>query len=121
MHRVLERAIRCQANPSLLPKTFLTRRKQEDGLCPVCATALTEMPVGGKTAICCARCQAGRTEALAEETSESQSEGLAEAKPDLMLAEIAQDGQEHGPDSPASTPDQETDAPGEPPRSAAPY
>ena len=55
--KVLDRAVRCQAKVNLLPKTFLTRHR-EDGHCPGCGGALEILSVGGKNALYCPACQA---------------------------------------------------------------
>ncbi len=54
--RVLERAVRCQAKPGLLPKTYLTRH-HHDGHCPSCGGPLGTLAVGGKNALFCPVCQ----------------------------------------------------------------
>ena len=54
--QVLQRVLRSQAKIPLLPKTFLTRHR-EDGHCPTCGGALESLPVGGKTALFCPACQ----------------------------------------------------------------
>ncbi|ACH82877.1 MULTISPECIES: DNA-formamidopyrimidine glycosylase family protein [Acidithiobacillus] len=54
--KVLDRAVRCQAKTNLLPKTFLTRHR-EDGHCPSCGGALETLSVGGKNAMLCPACQ----------------------------------------------------------------
>lgn len=54
--KVLDRAVRCQAKTNLLPKTFLTRHR-EDGHCPSCGGALETLSVGGKSALFCPACQ----------------------------------------------------------------
>ncbi|MCE5360845.1 DNA-formamidopyrimidine glycosylase family protein [Candidatus Igneacidithiobacillus taiwanensis] len=54
--QVLQRALRSQAKLPLLPKTFLTRHR-EDGHCPSCGGALASVVVGGKAALFCPACQ----------------------------------------------------------------
>ncbi|MDX5933170.1 DNA-formamidopyrimidine glycosylase family protein [Acidithiobacillus thiooxidans] len=54
--KVLDRAVRCQAKTNLLPKTFLTRHR-EDNQCPGCGAALETLSVGGKNALFCPACQ----------------------------------------------------------------
>ncbi|AIA54218.1 Formamidopyrimidine-DNA glycosylase [Acidithiobacillus caldus ATCC 51756] len=54
--RVIERALRSQAKVPLLPKTFLTRHR-EDGHCPGCGGALETLSVGGRNALFCPACQ----------------------------------------------------------------
>ncbi len=53
---VLARALRSQAKIPLLPKTFLTRHR-EDGHCPACGGTLEHLAVGGKAAVFCPACQ----------------------------------------------------------------
>ncbi|MEY2342937.1 DNA-formamidopyrimidine glycosylase family protein [Acidithiobacillus sp. IBUN Pt1247-S3] len=54
--QVLHRVMRSQAKTPLLPKTFVTRHR-EDGHCPSCGGALEQLAVGGKTALFCPACQ----------------------------------------------------------------
>lgn len=54
--KVLDRAVRCQAKTNLLPKTFLTRHR-EDNHCPGCGGHLETLSVGGKNALFCPACQ----------------------------------------------------------------
>ena len=54
---VLQRAVRSQAKLPLLPRTFLTRHR-EDGHCPSCGGALESLAVAGKAApLFCPACQ----------------------------------------------------------------
>lgn len=54
--KVIDRALRSQAKVPLLPKTFLTRHR-EDGHCPNCGGALETLSVGGRNALFCPSCQ----------------------------------------------------------------
>jgi formamidopyrimidine-DNA glycosylase len=54
----LEKAVRCQAKPDQLPKTFLSRVLAEGGeTCPKCGGALEKRKIQGRTTRFCAACQ----------------------------------------------------------------
>lgn len=55
--KVLDRAVRCQAKPNLLPQNFLTRHRHDDQLCPICGGPLETLEAGSKGALFCPKCQ----------------------------------------------------------------
>jgi formamidopyrimidine-DNA glycosylase len=55
--QVLCRAIKAQANPDRLPRTYLLRHRERDGRCPRCRHSLHTIKIGGRTTYYCPRDQ----------------------------------------------------------------
>ena len=57
MQRVLEKAIRYQADANRMPKTWLLSHRGKGGKCPRCGRGLKSSRIGGRTAWFCPHCQ----------------------------------------------------------------
>ncbi len=57
MRRVLRTVIRHQADPGQLPRTYLTRNREEGAPCPKCSGKVKTKRVGGRRAYYCPNCQ----------------------------------------------------------------
>ncbi len=57
MRRVLQTAIRNRAEVSRLPKTYLLRRRDQDGPCPKCGHKLKTIRISGRRTSFCPQCQ----------------------------------------------------------------
>jgi formamidopyrimidine-DNA glycosylase len=57
MRRVLETALRHEANPKKFPKRYLLRSAEEGGKCPKCEDKITKVKVSGRSARVCEKCQ----------------------------------------------------------------
>lgn len=60
MRRVLQTAVRHDADTSTFPRSYLLRDRDQDGACPECGGELAEQDVSGRTARFCPRCQKKR-------------------------------------------------------------
>ncbi|MFW6168973.1 MAG: zinc finger domain-containing protein, partial [Planctomycetota bacterium] len=57
MRRVLNTAVRNNAEVSRLPRTYLLRQRAPDGHCPRCGRPLKNLKVGGRGTYLCDHCQ----------------------------------------------------------------
>jgi formamidopyrimidine-DNA glycosylase len=57
IRRVLRAGIERQADTRRLPRSFLLRHRDDDGLCPKCGTSLKKLRVAGRTTVFCPRDQ----------------------------------------------------------------
>jgi formamidopyrimidine-DNA glycosylase len=62
MKRVLERAIEANADPSRMPRGWLTPVRKRGAECPRCGHTLDAFTTGGRTSYACPRCQSLRDE-----------------------------------------------------------
>lgn len=57
MRRVLQTAIRNRTEVARFPKTYLLRRRDQDGSCPKCSHKLKTTRISGRRAVFCPHCQ----------------------------------------------------------------
>ncbi|MEX2431656.1 MAG: zinc finger domain-containing protein [Dehalococcoidia bacterium] len=54
---VLQTAIDCEADPALMPESFLLRHRHKNGHCPHCGGRVAQDRIAGRTAYFCPACQ----------------------------------------------------------------
>lgn len=57
IHRILDYAIACKANPNKFSKSYLLPHRGKEGTCPRCGTPLKHIKVSGRTSYFCPNCQ----------------------------------------------------------------
>jgi formamidopyrimidine-DNA glycosylase len=57
MKHVLEVAVKSKADPSLMPRSFLTPSRSSGAVCPRCGNELKTKKISGRSAVFCGQCQ----------------------------------------------------------------